>query len=93
MMEHIRVAGIWIAQKEIDYVSDAVIICGPFFIPLSSEPAYCILASAIEARWGGEKELRTEFLINGVNLPCRMNIDHKKDGVVCNTIKEVVGGG
>jgi len=61
----------------------------PFFYPLSSQPAYSGVASAIEAKERNAVSYRISPC--GVNLPCGMNMTKESVKYVCDVLKKVVG--
>jgi perosamine synthetase len=61
----------------------------PFFYPLSSQPAYNPLTSAIAARIRNKVSYRISPY--GVNLPCGMNMTVEAVNYVCNALKKELG--
>jgi len=60
----------------------------PFFYPLSSQPAYDLLASAREAR--GRNGVAYRVSPYGVNLPCGMNMTCERVNYVCIAVKKLL---
>jgi len=60
----------------------------PFFYPLSSQPAYSGVASAIEAKERNAVSYRISPY--GVNLPCGMNMTKESVAYVCKNVKKII---